>query len=112
MKRWYAKRPGYKLVESAKYRAKKTGLEFNLDYNKMVFPRFCPVLGLPLHYEMGRGRCATRHTSASIDRLDSTKGYTLDNVVVMSYIANTMKQDATPEQLRLFARWIKSTFGD
>jgi hypothetical protein len=52
-----------------------------------------------------------RHDSPSIDRKDNTKGYTKDNVWVISQLANQMKSNATPEQLRAFARWILSEYG-
>lgn len=56
----------------------------------------CPVLGIPLDYTAsGKGV----HNSASLDRSDSTKGYVLGNVKVISLRANLLKRDASLEEL-------------
>ena len=49
--------------------------------------------------------------SYSLDRKDPNKGYTKDNVWVISQIANAMKWDSTPEERVLFAKWVLSLEG-
>jgi hypothetical protein len=52
---------------------------------------------------IGQGR---QQYNPSVDRIDSTKGYTPDNIWVISDLANRMKQEATREQLIMFAEGI------
>jgi hypothetical protein len=46
--------------------------------------------------DLKKGRC---HTNLSIDRIDSAKGYTKDNVQIVCYIANTMKSNMNMSEL-------------
>lgn len=86
-----------KLVNSAKQRANKKGLEFEITPGDIFIPEFCPILKKPL----------IKHTryAPSIDRIDSSKGYTKNNIWVISRRANLMKNDATIEDLKRFAKW-------
>lgn len=58
-------------------------------------PTHCPVLGLELDYS-GAGK----PNAVSIDRTDSARGYVPGNVVIMSRRANTLKNNATVEELQ------------
>jgi hypothetical protein len=57
----------------------------------------CPVLGCELLFG---GTGTIKDNSASIDRFDPTKGYTRDNVWIISDKANRMKSDATLEEIK------------
>jgi hypothetical protein len=46
--------------------------------------------------------------AASIDRIDSTKGYLPGNVQVISYRANILKQNATLHELKCLVRHMES----
>ena len=70
------------------------------------YPKVCPVLGIKLDWGMN----GLNNNSPSLDRIDSTKGYIPGNVMIMSYLANKMKSNATPEQLNQFSRYY--LFGD
>ncbi len=87
------------LFRSAKKRALKKGLEFNIELRDIHIPRKCPILKVPLI-------CSTRY-SPSIDRIYPDKGYTKDNIAVISTLANSMKANATPKELLIFSRNIK-----
>lgn len=98
-----------RLLNSARNNAKKQGLEFSLTIDDIVFPEKCIYLDIPLTNITGQGRV---QSNASIDRKDSKKGYTSDNIQIISDLANKMKQNATPEQLVTFAKNILKLHGD
>ena len=87
------------LFRSAKKRALKKGLEFNIELKDIHIPRKCPILKVPLI-------CSTRY-SPSIDRIYPNKGYIKDNIAVISTLANSMKANATPNELLIFSKNIK-----
>lgn len=66
-----------------------------------IFPDICPIFKCKLKY--GGGPIA--NNSASLDRIDPTKGYSKDNIQVISNLANRMKSNATKEELRIFGEW-------
>lgn len=79
-------------------RAKGKNLKYNLDieYLESIFPKnmICPVFGTQMEFHTGE-----IHTSPSVDRINPEKGYTKGNVVWVSYRANSIKQDATPDEI-------------
>ena len=97
--RWQQSNPLAYLLSTAKYRSKKSGLEFNLTVQDLEpAPIKCPILGYDLEYlPIGKGRL---HHSASLDRIDNTKGYVKGNVIIISDRANRLKKDATAEELK------------
>jgi hypothetical protein len=60
----------------------------------------CPLLGIELTYK-SCGNNRTPDNYATLDRIDSTKGYVPGNVQILSFRANTLKGDATLEELKL-----------
>lgn len=100
--------PEWKMHQRAKMRAKERGLDFNIEVSDINIPDLCPVLGIPLN--MNSGKSGAFINSPSLDRKDSTKGYTKDNIQVISQLANAMKHKATKEQLLSFADWIYRTY--
>lgn len=92
-----------------KCRSKKIGVPFDLKKEDVEIPSVCPVFGVPLEFNVGRGYSGTGF-SPSIDRIIPKLGYVKDNIQVISKKANIMKQDATPEELRMFAKWVLKTF--
>jgi hypothetical protein len=94
----------YKLLDGARQRAKKFGRECNLELADIIIPEYCPFLGIPLV----KGEGKQHANSPTLDRIDSTKGYTKDNVWVISHKANSFKQDKTIEELEHFVRVLKT----
>jgi hypothetical protein len=105
---WRAANAPRMLLEAAKTRAKLRGIPFNLTLKDIVIPETCPVFGIPLTRHIGKGRMGGREDSPSLDRIDNTKGYTRDNVQVISRLANAMKSSANRQQLIAFAHWVLS----
>ena len=93
--------PSKNLLSAAKKRSQCKNLEFSLTKEDIVIPNRCPILGI----DLGVGNGKKEKGSPSIDRLDNTKGYTKENSWVISSLANTMKQDASCEELIHFALW-------
>src|SRR5574343_869888 len=79
--------------------AKTRNISFDLtlsDLYYLSYPITCPVLGIPLRFNRGK----VEDNSYSIDRIDSTKGYSIDNIIVISWKANRLKSIASKEELK------------
>jgi hypothetical protein len=88
---------GKNLLTVVKARAKKKGLDFNLEEEDIIIPAKCPVLGEPLKVNIG-GKCNSPN-SPTLDRIDNNKGYVKGNVQIISWRANKIKADASLEEL-------------
>ena len=89
---------------SAKKRANALGLEFNLttEFIESISPKVCPILLKVIKYGGGE----KTNSSSSIDRIDSNRGYTRDNVQIICNLANLMKSNATVDEMINFSSWI------
>ena len=94
-----------KLLYPAKLRAKKKGIECTITKEDIKLNKVCPLLGVEIDYSSDKGGAGNaKPNSPSLDRIDSTKGYTPDNIWVISRRANTIKNDATFEELKLITK--------
>lgn len=84
-----------------KARARRQGTLFDLRIEDVIVPTRCPVLGLKLI----KSRILPKENSATIDRIDPRRGYTKDNIVVMSMMANRMKSNATFREIKKLYKW-------
>jgi hypothetical protein len=93
------------MVSDARNRAKRKHLEFDIDgeYVRSLIVARCPVLGIPLEWSTLQGKGVIAN-SPSLDRIDPTKGYIKGNVWIISYKANTIKNNATHEELKLVTK--------
>lgn len=91
-----------RLLWAARKRAKEKGLDFDIEESDIVIPTHCPILGIPLVLTRPRGN--SRRDIASLDRIVPEKGYIKGNIEVISWLANTMKNNATPELLVAFSK--------
>lgn len=106
---YYQRNPERYLYGSAKQRAKRKGLPFTLEVSDIIIPEICPILGIAL--KRNHNNRIPAKFSPSLDKIDPHLGYTKDNVQVISYLANTMKQNASKEELIAFAKWVLETYG-
>lgn len=97
----------YTLYHGAKQRAKRNGLDFEIDreYIREIMTDVCPVLGVKLQ----RGDGIHRSNSPSLDRVDTSKGYVKGNVRVISDRANRIKRDATLAELKCIVEYMESS---
>lgn len=95
----YDKVRGY-MIRNVKYSANRRNLEFNLDFSDLELPEHCPLLNIKLEYANEGDSNSYNH--ATVDRIDNSKGYIKGNVIVVSRLANNMKNEASFDQLLLF----------
>lgn len=95
-KKWYQKDPRSVMRLSAKARAKRDGLPFNLEISDIVIPDVCPVFGIPLFV----GDRTQHDYAPTLDRIIPKLGYVKGNVRVISYRANRIRNDATFAELK------------
>lgn len=95
------------LVNASKQRAVLKNREHSITVDDLLalWPTDgnCPVFGFPLQFNSG----GFRETSPSVDRIDSTRGYTLDNIQILSWKANRIKSYATVEELEAVVSFMK-----
>ena len=83
--------------------------DISAEYIYDIAPDICPVFKIALGWCKITGGKA-KQNSPSIDRINPKLGYIEGNIQVISNFANTMKQNATPEQLKQFGEWAISQY--
>ena len=104
----YRRDPRASIFKNAKARALKNNLEFSITIDDIVIPEFCPYLGIRLF--IGTYADRRRGHAPTLDRIDNSKGYTKDNIEVISDLANRMKQNASADILIKFALAVLDKF--
>lgn len=94
------------LFAGAKSRAGKVGIAFNLAFEDIEWPQFCPMLGIRINYGL-KGRRNRGDDSPSLDRTIPSLGYTKGNVVVLSWRANRIKYDSTIDEIEKLLVYLK-----
>ena len=93
------------MIYDAKVRANKKNMSFDLTKKEIHFPKRCPVLNIKLKHGKEDWQ-----NSPTIDRIDNKKGYVVDNCIVVSSIANTIKSSATPKQILKVGTFYKKLY--
>jgi hypothetical protein len=104
---WRIRNPKKYLLTRARSRAKKQGIPCTITEADIHIPTHCPALGIELKAARGRPEAY----SPSLDKIIPALGYVPGNVQVISHLANVMKNNATVDQLRKFAEWVRASYG-
>lgn len=94
-KAWADANPERTLLLTAKNRAKRKDIPFEITLEDIVIPIVCPITLAPL--KKGEGKVSP--TSPTLDRIDNSRGYIPGNVAVISNRANSNKGDLTLEEI-------------
>lgn len=100
---WKRKNPERAMWLSAKERAKKSGIPFNIDVSDVVIPDVCPILFVP----MAKGGSGHPH-APSLDRINNKLGYVKGNVAVISRAANSLKSNLDIDTIHSLLRYMGS----
>lgn len=89
-----------------KLKVKGRHLEFNITHDQIKQRILdqnekCPLSGIPFTYLLGRhnkGPTGIAWNNPSIDRIDSNKGYIMDNIIITTVSVNMMKNELSMGQ--------------
>jgi hypothetical protein len=104
--------------EGARNRARKSNVPYNLtvkDLREIITDK-CPILGTKFELNKvgqawGKGKDKNNwQTSPSLDRIVPEKGYVKDNIIIVSLMANSIKNQATPDQIQKVATFYKKLY--
>lgn len=99
MREWRHRNPKYMLYHSAKRRAKERDLDFSITIEDIPeIPEVCPIAQIRIHFR-DDGKRGPIENSPTLDRIDPSKGYTRDNIRVISHKGNRLKSDMGKEDL-------------
>lgn len=93
----------YNMFHNAQHRAKIKGIPFSITIDDIIIPETCPLLGIPLVSTNNK----RDPRNPSLDQKVPGKGYTPDNIWVISSRANALKWDASLQELELLVENLK-----
>lgn len=91
-------------LQSAKSRANKRNIIFDIVETDIEPTLICPVFGIKIEYGAGKNN----PNGPSLDRTIPELGYVTGNVRVISYRANTLKQDATKNEVVMILQYMEN----
>ena len=103
-RKYYQRHPSYLLHRNARRRSIERNIYFDLERSDIVIPTTCPILGIPMFPSVGKRGGGP--SSPTVDRIDPSKGYTKDNIHVISKRANGLKSDASMEEMKKICAWV------
>ncbi|WNN95404.1 HNH endonuclease [Streptomyces phage Watermoore] len=96
----------YKMWYRARARAKAKKIPFTIRIEDIVIPKECPVLNEPFVFVAGSDYVP------SLDQKNPSEGYTPDNIVVMSWRANQLKNNGTVKEVAKLSKWMAENCSD
>jgi hypothetical protein len=110
MKNYYKSDHRVKLLNAIRKRGKTYGFDGSITAEDIVIPEYCPVLGIKLFPSVGKGVKTLNnfYSSPSVDRINSQKGYSKDNIQIVSFRANCLKRDASLWEVRAMLSYMET----
>lgn len=93
-----------KMWHAALVRSREHKVAFEIEVEDIHIPECCPVYGFPLIIEPG----PVRPNTPTLDRSKPGLGYVVGNIQVISSKANTIKNNATIEEIEALLHWFRS----
>lgn len=109
-KDWRRNHPEQMLHISAKRRAIKLNIPFNIEITDIVIPKTCPITGLELSINQ-QGSYGPSMNSPTLDRIHPELGYVKGNVAVISFKANKWKSDMTKQNIETLLQYVNTAPG-
>jgi hypothetical protein len=82
--------------------------DLSVEYYKSLLRTHCPLLEIELSYENYEGQIVPQNY-ATLDKIEPSKGYVKGNVQIISYRANTLKNSASLDEMKLLVKnWSKN----
>src|SRR5574337_31842 len=104
---WRQRNPRHMLWVSAKRRAKERGIEFDiLPEDIPEIPEICPIALIKLEGRQD-GKRGPWDYSPTLDRIDTERGYTKDNIRVISHRGNRWKSDLKIDDVERLLQYMK-----
>lgn len=91
-------------ISQIKGKCLKKDIPFELSWDDLDYPKYCPILGIELDYFA----TVVSDESPSIDRLVPELGYVANNVGIISQKANRLKSSASLEEILAIAEYIRN----
>ena len=89
------------LLSHIRWRCNKYKIPFNLEFDDIKIPEFCPVLGIKLAYNYTKdGRGGPNDYSPSVDWIIPEKGYVKDNILIVSNKVNRSRGNLNINEMK------------
>ena len=100
---WYDLHPTRAIFNKRRSEAKRKGIPFTIRFDDIVWPEYCPALGIKLDYSR---KGMPIDASPSIDKIVPASGYIPGNVAVISCRANRIKHNASMQEIADILIWM------